>query len=39
MPVLVLPVVAAVADGSSSTGFDTAVQNANALLSGLAPAS
>ena len=38
VPVLVLPVAAEV-PSSGSTGFDAAVQNASALLSGLAPAS
>ena len=38
VPVLVLPVATEVPSGGS-TGFDAAVQNANALLSGLAPAS
>ena len=36
--VLVLPVATEVPSGGS-TGFDTAVQNATALLHGLAPAS
>lgn len=38
VPVLVLPVATEVTSGGS-TGFDAAVQNANALLSGLVPAS
>ncbi|WP_310397877.1 universal stress protein [Hymenobacter sp.] len=38
VPVLVLPVAAEVPSGGG-TGFDTAVQNATALLNGLAPAS